>query len=326
VVAAIRHEMEEVHHLTHAGDASALLARSLYFVEQYDALGKVMGKRGVDEHAPALLRHAVKAYERALEHDADDSYAHHYLAFNLDVLAEDPPRVEAEYREALRLRSDHVWYHGRLIPFLITRGREREARAAWDDALRQLDGQREFGWLYREMHRPLARLLLHRGRIEFARQVLADVPDQLGTPWLRAMQGLLRELTDAEADLLVFPPTISADARWNGPHLVRSDEEREQLKKWMPGRIEEVTEKEVLVRYAESTEKYGRLPYRIGEFRKACRDAVPVIPPAGTFVEILEFRTTSVIRCHPPFSIDREIPKPFPPPDRYLPRGPARPR
>jgi hypothetical protein len=102
-----RHEMEIVHHLTEAGDADAVFARSVYFVEQYDKLGKTLSIRGVRASKPALLRQAVAAYDHALAHDPDDAYAHHYRACNLDVLADDPAPVEAGYRPALALRPDH---------------------------------------------------------------------------------------------------------------------------------------------------------------------------------------------------------------------------
>ena len=44
---AIREELEEIHQLTEAGDAAALLDRSLQFAEQYDALGRSLSRKAL---------------------------------------------------------------------------------------------------------------------------------------------------------------------------------------------------------------------------------------------------------------------------------------
>jgi hypothetical protein len=314
-----RHEMEIVHHLTEAGDADAVFARSVYFVEQYDKLGKTLSIRGVRASKPALLRQAVGAYDRALVHDPGDAYAHHYRAYNLDVLADDPAPVEAGYRRALVLRPDHVWHHGRFISFLVTCGRPREAHDAWEDALRALDGLRRHAWLFRELHRPVARLLLHRGRLEFAKEVLDDVPERLGDTWVAPLRALLAQLEEAEADQLVFPASVPAALRWDGPHLLISEEERPRVVRWMPGRIER-TNGEIVVRYAETAAKFGRRPYTAAKFRRACPAAKPTMPPAGTFLEIIELEgeDSEVIRCHAMAAVLSDLPPLFPLPDRYL--------
>jgi tetratricopeptide (TPR) repeat protein len=316
---SIRHEMEIVHHLTEAGDAEAVLSRSIYFVEQYDKLGKALSIRGVRSSKNALLKLAVQAYDRALVHDPDDAYAHHYRAYNLDVLADDPALVEAGYRRALVLRPDHVWHHGRFISFLLTCGRAREAHDAWDEALRALDGLRGHLWLFRELHRPVVRLLLHRGRLEFAGEILDDVPERLGDTWLAPTRMLLAQLEEAEADQLVFPASVPVTERWKGPHLLVAEEERERVVRWKPGRIER-TNGEFVVRYAESAAKFGRRTYTAAKFRRACPTARSTMPPAGTFLEIIELdgEDHEVIRCHPPSAMPSPLPGLFPPPDRYL--------
>lgn len=313
-----RHEMEIIHHLTEAGEAEAVLSRSVYFVEQYDKLGKALSIRGVRASKPALLRLAVGAYDRALAHDPEDAYAHHYRAYNLDVLAGEPAPVEAGYRRALALRPDHVWHHGRFISFLVTCGRAREAHDAWEDALRALDGLRHHAWLFRELHRPVARLLLHRGRLDFAREILEDVPEYLGDTWFAPLRALLAQLEEAESDQLVFPASVPAAHRWNGPHLLISEEERPRVVRWMPGRIERANG-EISVRYAEDATTFARRPFTAAQFRRACPAARPTMPPAGTFLEIIELEgADTVIRCHPMTAALNDLPPVFPPPDRYL--------
>lgn len=317
--ATTRHEMEIVHHLTEAGDAQAVLERAVFFVEQYDKLGKTLSTRGVYAKKRALVELAVQAYDRALVYDPADAYAHHYRAYNLDILAEDPAPVEEAYRQALALRPDHVWHHGRFILFLVTCGRPREAHDAWEDALRALDGLRGHAWLFRELHRPIARLLLHRGRLDFAKEVLDDVPARLGDTWLEPTHMLLAQLEEAEADQLVFPASIPAARRWEGPHLLVSEEERARVVRWVPGRIERANG-EIVVRFAENAKTFGRRSYTPAKFRKACPAAKPTMPPAGTFLEILQLdgEDGEVIRCHPLMTSPASVPSLFPPPDRYL--------
>lgn len=314
-----RHEMEIVHHLSEIGDAEAVLKRSIYFVEQYDKLGKTLSVRGVRSNKDALLKLAVGAYERALVHDPEDAYAHHYRAYNLDILADDPIPVEEAYRRALALRPDHVWHHGRFITFLLTCGRAREAHDAWDEALRALDGLRGHGWLFRELHRPVARLLLHRGRLDFAKEVVDDIPDRLGDTWLPPTRTLLAQLEEAEADQLVFPASVPRAQRWDAPHLLVSEQEKVRIVRWLAGRIERANG-EIVVRYAESATKFGRRTYPAAKFRKLCPTAKQTMPAAGTFVEILEFKgeDAEVIRCHPLVGMPPSLPPLFPLPDRYL--------
>ena len=309
VAGATRHEMEVIHHLTEAGDAAAVLGRSIGFVEQYDKLGKTLSIRGVRAHQRKWLSLAVQAYARALIHDPEDAYAHHYRAYNLDILASQADAVEQDYRRALELRSDHVWHHGRLICFLVTCGRAIEAHDAWDEALRVLDGVRRHSWLFRELHRPVARLLLHRGRLDFAREVLADVPEPMGGTWLTPMTTLLAQLSEAEVDQLVFPASVVPAQRWGGPHLLISEEERTRLVRWMPGRIERANG-EIVIRCAESSTKFLRRTLSHEKFRAACPGAPPAIPPAGTFLELLRFKGQAgeVIRCHPMSESSNGIP------------------
>ncbi len=317
VPAATRHEMEIIHHLTAAGDAEAVLSRSVHFVEQYDALGKSLSVRGLRSGDEASLGLAVQAYERAIEHDPGDAYAHHYRAYNLDILARDASAAEAGYRRALDLQRDHPWHHCRLITFLLTRSRVREAQSAWDGALRQLDGVRRHAWLFRELHRPVARLLLHRGRLEFARLVLEDVPASLDLDWRDALLGLLVQLEEAQADSLVFPAHIAHADRWSGPHLLLSPDER--VLDWRPGRIEHANG-EVVIRYQEQDGRLGRRTFSAPDFRTACATARKTMPAAGTFVELIRFEgeADDEIRCYPISQISRALPQPFPPPDRYL--------
>jgi tetratricopeptide (TPR) repeat protein len=329
---ALRQEMECVYHLIEAGDAETIFSEkfSIFFSEQYDALGKSLSLK--ERYAEA-----VRAYERALEHNSSDWYAHHYLAYNLDILAKEPQRAEEEYRKALERRSDQVWFHGRLICFLITTGRLMDAKKAWGTALAKLlpgeSGER--GWIYDELHRQVAWLLLHRGQLEFAERVLADVPSsvQETAPWYRSFTRFMRVLQEAEENKLVFPPSIPVEQRWNGPHLILDPADAARVEDWYPGRIVSVDARGVHIRIAKRDprtghERYGWRDLTNDQLHRLSSYATSLKLPAGTFVELVVLRpmdrkkstTQELILSHTgsrneDFSLGPAI---FPPPDRYI--------
>lgn len=332
---AVREELEEIHHLTEAGDAYALIDRSLQFVEQYDALGKRLSQRAL--RAPRaeeeqLRRDAVRAYERAVEHNDFDAYAHHYIAYNLDILGVEPKRVEREYSTALRHDRGHPWYHGRHVGFLVTTAWMSEAREAWNRALvdlgevngtiRRLD--------YRELHAQLARLLLSRSQIEFAREVLDDVPDEVrGEAWWRALDQLHVCLEEDGDERLVFPPTLPISDRWSGPHLLPRGREQREVIAWRPGRVLGRDEQVVML----DTQDGEGSP--IGTLRldaESLLDQWQVAPrllPVGTFVELIEHADkTKEMQIwdakSSSFDAIPGLPPLFPYPDRFIRRAFAR--
>jgi tetratricopeptide (TPR) repeat protein len=320
LVAATRHEMENVHHLTQAGDFVAVMKAQVYFGAQYDLLGKALSI--ADRRADA-----VACYERAIDCDPDDDYAHHYLAYNLDVLAQEPPRVEAEYRAALELRPDHPWYHGRLICFLITRGRITDAKHQWELALSHLlpGGAEEEPYVYRELHRPVARLLLHRGELAWARRTLEEIPTfHRREPWFGALLRLHIILAEAEREETVFPPYIPLAERWNGPHLVSSEE---GVRSWRPGYVASFGDI-VNIRTARRDRKTGREVFEWREYPQ--REFVKIVGRrlshairAGAFIEIIELDSgETLILPHSREYADENLPGVFPRSDRYL-RGSA---
>jgi tetratricopeptide (TPR) repeat protein len=316
---AIHHEVELVHHLSETGDADAL--EHAYFAEQYDAFGKSLSIAG-------RFDDAVRAYERALEHQPDDAYAHHYLAYNLDVQGKDAPRVDRHYGCALNNDPGHVWYHGRRLCFFVVRGRDADARRAWNDALVEFmpDVTQPDEDFYKELHGHFARILLHRGKLELAHEVLCSVPRDVAerATWWRALKELERGLADAHARELVFPPHLDEEERWSGPHLAPT----EGLERWMPGRVDAVDDEGVTFRIAarQSDEpvRYGhrRMSWQeLGETKRWGREGFAT----GRFVEIYELDdgTTRVERW-PPEKPPKGLLPLRPPPDRYIRRAFAR--
>ncbi|MCC6877004.1 MAG: tetratricopeptide repeat protein [Sandaracinaceae bacterium] len=307
---ALAHELEAFHHYSQAGALAEIDALHVYFAEQLDALGKSLS---LAQRYPD----AVRVYERALERDGEDWYAHHYLAFNLDVQGIEASRVEREYREARTLNPDHVWHHGRLTCFYVTRSRMGDAREAWSTAIATLELRvASDPRFYKELHRPLARLLLHRGELELAREVLDGVPPALRheDAWWDALDRLHARLTEAELEEVVFPPDIPLSERWNGPHLIG---EGDRPERWMPGRVAHVDAEQVTIRVAEAPNRFAWLDLdrkTIASEWKGWKQALT----AGTFVEIVWAHSQREILVHPPARPDPNLPPLRPAPDRYV--------
>jgi tetratricopeptide (TPR) repeat protein len=319
---ALRHEMEAIHQLTEAGDAHTLLRRSIAFVEQLDALGKSLSQK-------RRFTEAVEVYERALQHDADDAYANHYLAYNLDVEARDKTRSLHHYGRARELEPTHVWYHCRCICLLITIGRLDEAIDAWSEACAQFDDD---PLVHTELHRPVAQLLLHRGQLQLARRVLDEVPprDRSTHDWYGSLDLLLTEQEEAEEQRFVFPPSVERDTRWDGPHLLRDTADHARVLSWMPGRISSQGERGLVVRVAVREEQAVRFGYREltrEELSTLTRYPVDLTLPVGTFVELIKLKSKSGSESEILLSWPREsrrlpgVGEIFPRPDRYIRRA-----
>jgi tetratricopeptide (TPR) repeat protein len=309
--------MEAFHHYVQAGETGFLTDGShqvrALFTEQLDAFGRALSlaRRRLD---------AASVYERAVARDGGDWYAHHYLAFNLDWEGVQAERVEEHYRLALQIHGQHVWHHGRLACFYVTRGRMGRAREAWREALDVLeDRARENERLYQELHRPFARLLLHRGELELARKVLDGVPPRMreGLAWWGALDALHASLADAERDQAVFPPHIAVEARWHGPHLL-PQAQRAEVQRWLPGRVAAVDSEAISIRVANGPSEFGWYDRSVVEVAREWKGSATAMS-AGTYVEIVTWDSgAEEILVHPPAQPEPALPRLLPPPDRYL--------
>ena len=110
--------------------------RRIRFKEQLDAIGRTLSYRH-HQHP-----RAVKVFRLAVQLDPEHAYAHHYLAYNLDWLAENTEALESHYRRAIDLQPTHPWFWSRWICYLATRGRGAEAKAQWHEAVCRAQHQR----------------------------------------------------------------------------------------------------------------------------------------------------------------------------------------
>jgi tetratricopeptide (TPR) repeat protein len=236
---SVRLELESLRHEVFSG--AWFLSPSdhrLRCVEQLHEIGRTLSYVH-REHA-----RAVEVFRLALQLDSRVAYSHHYLAFNLDWLAERPEEVEGHYREAIELQRGHPWWWSRWIAYLATRGRFREAREAWRDALDEfsLGGDESSRWLYLALHRWVARWLLHWSELDFAEDVLNAIPVEIAEAEasIQTLRDLLVALRAAEVGDTVFPLSVPAN-QWGSPvphtdlpHCV----DHRALLDWLPARIE----------------------------------------------------------------------------------------
>ena len=335
---------EAEHHLTdrlegfhHAALAGRSDTRELFpeiSVEQLHVLGRTRSKVYGD-HAGA-----AEIFALAVAIDEEDDYAHHYWAYNLDWDAADQDISEREYREALRIHRAHPWWWSRWINFLITTGRLADARREWNQAHVALAvpdcGSQDRVWW--ALHLWVARLLLHRGQIDFARFVLSDVPEETRRhdAQFMALDRLLRFLEEVEAGDSVFPWSVPPDDWWTvTPFRLGLTLERGgfHLHDWNPARVLEIDDRNVRLVAAQRPSKsnprpvYGTLVVPRDVFDAASPDVKSSQLEVDRYLVLAHYRDTNeenlLIVCHPRVAeLDRNLPG-FDPPDprRYLKRS-----
>ena len=322
---ALLDEMEAFHHASLSGDARLFDELRPYFADQLDMLGRSLSRDF------KRYREAAAVFERAVKWEPGDDYAHHYLAFNLDVLAERALDVETHYRRAIELRPTHLWWHSRWVSYLITRGRMTAARRAWNEALDALGlpDDRAEQWVYENLHLWVARLLVHRGRLEFAEEVLRGIPARVreNHPGLAAVLRRLRALIEARRAHTVFPLCVPYESWWRGPHLCPGRRPSGELVRWMPGRIDAIDDGVVRIQAAQPPKKKGEQPVfgllhvDAEDFDRWTRDERVSELRAGRFIELAWYGEDEepIIRVHPDVTcFDPDLPPLFPDPARYL--------
>ncbi len=330
----LRNSLESLHHEL-LGSNSHLLDsdRRLKFVEQLDEIGRTLSYRH-HEH-----RRAVNVFRLAVQLDPEHAYAHHYLAYNLDWLAEETEDLEFHYRKAIRLQPTHPWYWSRWICYLTTRGRNRETRAQWHDAVRALSisGDETPSWIFRALHKWVARWLLHWAELDFAAMVLREIPRRVAqqNASIQALWSLLEALRQAERGDSVFPLSVPPrEWRSPAPHTdLPSRFQDAPLHSWSPARVEGIDQEDG-VAYLLAAELP---PTRDAEFRyfemELRRDRVEASASGfawddlreGSFLELGYYGEGDEgmrIALHRDTTWrDPDLPPLYPPPDRWYQRA-----
>lgn len=323
-------ELETFHHATATGDTALTSDLRIFFVDQLDALGRWLSR---EEHRYA---DAAQVFRRALAWDDEDDYAHHYLAFNLDIQGRSPTEVERHYSKAIELYNQHTWWWGRFVNFLITRGRTADAQKAWDDALDALlpvmDGHE--GSIYRELHLNVLITLLYRGQLEFAHSVVKSIPHRVREqePEIDAEVRRLRALREAQRHGAVVSLDRLGREWWREPPalLPEAIASGRLLQRWLAARVAKVDDGQVELYAAEITEGLDTAP-RVARAElpfERFDEMQPNVPAAsllpGMFVElgiyskrgILGKRPEMLARVHG-ISRGEHLRRPFPALSRY---------
>jgi tetratricopeptide (TPR) repeat protein len=303
--ASLAYATEAFFHATEMGEEDLAAQVQPFFIEQLHLRGRSLSWQ--KKH-----REAAEIFRQAQELDPADDYAHHYCAFNLDWIAEDQPTIERGYQKALELNPCHPWWHSRWINYLITVGKTTAARAAFANATDHLQEALEFDrdYVYRSLHSWVAALLLHRGQLEFARQVLERVPvkvrrDHRG---FCALEEKLAALEEARRGRGVFPLSVPASQHWRkSPHLdFPPHVEGKQLLAWHPARVEDVSEQGVTLIVGKpsgggSPPTYGRINLSPEQFDTATLDERTADLRPGRFLELAFYGDEGIlkIRSHP---------------------------
>lgn len=231
--------LECLEHWALAGNTLSPGNRQIHFVEQLHQIGFTLSYR-YRQHAKA-----VEVYRMALGFDPNNARSHHYLAFNLDWNAEQPDEVEYHYQEAVRANDEHPWYHSRWISYLVTRGQNKKARVAWQNAINALSVSEESpDWIFKSLHRWVARWMLHWGELGTAESILNSIrPELRNESSVKRLYDLLAALRLAEEGIAVFPLSVPQSRWWIAAgHTGLPVEVDGQRLVWYPARINAVEE------------------------------------------------------------------------------------
>lgn len=327
--AAFRNRLESLHHDLLGGttDPSAADVR-LCTVEQLHEIGRTLS------HVHHEHRRAVSVFRLALSLDPAHPYSHHYLAFNLDWLAEEASEVECHYQEAIRLQSAHPWWWSRWISYLATRGRFPEARNAWREAVDAMSADEDWTprWLILSLHRWVARWLLHWGELDFAEEVLRSIRSEVAESdtSIQTLWNLLAALRAAERGAAVFPLTVPATDWWApNPHTsLPLSWQGQPLRSWQPARVEAVDAARGVVHLLAATHpetttspvQYLEIELPRNEIDAAAHEFQGDQLCEDTFVELAYYGQNDVLRIglHQATELrDRLLLPLVPPPDRW---------
>jgi tetratricopeptide (TPR) repeat protein len=323
--------IEAFHHAARSTNRHLIASVKPCFVEQLHVHGRTLSKE-LNDHAGA-----AEIFKLAVELEDGNDYSHHYWAYNTDWRAGDTALIEREYTRAVELNPTHAWWWSRWINFLITTGRMLDARREWSkasDELRNSDGW-ERGSVFRELHLWVARLLLHRGQLDFAARVIEDVPPTVRKEHVgfRALERWLIAMQEARRARGVFPLQIPPGDWWRlSPHLDFPPQVAgKALLQWNPARVEAIQDGVVTLVVGQKPAEeaalptYGWIELPFDRFDAASLDERAEALRSGRFVELAFYGEEGIlrIRVHPdrPW-VDPDLPPLDPPdPQRYLKKG-----
>lgn len=311
---------EALHHAGELGDEERLDRTPCDLTDQWNAIGTRLGT------VHKKHRVAGDVFLRAMQSDADDAYALHGRARNLDVLGEDLEQVEEGYRRALDREPLQPSWHADRIALYLDLGRIDEARRAWAKA--ETASAVDDETVYEQLHAPIATLLIARGELEFAQYVLDGVPGPARDSEHARLRTILAGRLAADDQGAFVPATRSGRRWWQEPPeaLAQRDTDGRELQFWAAGRVEAVDDDGVHLHVAQVRDRQSEpepaqmtVPFPVWQAR--CLDEVTANElTSGRFVEVGRYRADG----EEPRTAIRVLPTTRLPPGRHEPLSPAR--
>ena len=271
---------------------------SHYFVSQLHVWGRTLS-RDLQRYAQA-----ADVFRQAVKEDPKDDYGHHYIAYNQDVLAIEEESTERHYRKAVEWNHEHPWYWSRWINFLITTGRMDEAKREWSlagDAL--LVSENCDNAVFSHLHFWVAHLLLHRAQLDFAEQILNEVPEAIRKTESRFIEldRLLDGLRIARDERAVFPAYIAPSDYWTEyPHLRQPFVWKGLvLTEFCSARVEAIDDELVSLvagKKSDNDVRYGAVELARSQFDAALETSNQGDFWAGRFVELCFYGEENLLR------------------------------
>ncbi|HWO26056.1 MAG TPA: hypothetical protein VNO30_45330 [Kofleriaceae bacterium] len=268
--------LEKVHHLALGGDACA----ARWAAQEHAGPEQIWERARFLSRVKRRYTDAAELYRSCIERFGPDTYSMHYLAYNLERSHQALGEIRTGYELAVRADPANPWWQQRWIRFLIAHGTLEEARRAWRLARQAIDPDGELmrrsPWLAIHLHGMVARRWLALGRIDDARDVLAEIPKQ----WLdqeAELRDLVRALSSNEqARALgesVYPASTPIEDRWRRPRSLRPSRDGKRLSWWAPGRVIEATADEVIVVIAPTPTEAQQVTYDAATWRQMASEA-----------------------------------------------------
>lgn len=263
--------LDKVHHLALGGDACA----ARWAAQEHAGREQIWERARYLSRVQRRYAEAAELYRSCIARFGQDSYSMHYLAYNLERSRQSLEEIRTGYELAVRADPANPWWQQRWIRFLIAHGTLEEARGAWRLARQAIDPDGELmrrsPWLAIHLHGMVARRWLALGRIDDARDVLAEIPK----PWLdqeAELRDLVRAVvSDVQARALgesVYPASTPIEDRWTRPRSLRPSREGKRLSWWAPGRVVEATADDVTVVIAPTPDEAQQLTYDTVTWRR----------------------------------------------------------
>jgi hypothetical protein len=149
----------------------------------------------------------------------------------------------------------------RKLELFVIRRRYRNAESYWlalQDGLQDHE-RRDTISFYVDVHFRIVRLLLRCVRLQFAQEVLEDIPEEHREDRrYRDLYNLLNHYLAADSYRSYFPLNVEWDTRFEGPHMLDSEnDEGEPLVRWLAGRVDSKDGDTLYTRIVDPTAEEG---------------------------------------------------------------------